>query len=260
MTVLEIKGLTVAYDRRRPVLTDVALTVGAGEIVGVVGETGSGKTTLARAVAGLVPIRTGTISLAGTDLTALKARALRDFRRTGRLQLVFQDPLRALDPDWDVNALVAEPLAVAGAVPAGERAERVADALRAVGLDPALAARRPAQLSGGQRQRVLLARALVTAPDLVIADEPVSALDAAARNHVLALLAGLRDRSGTSQLVISHDLPSLAGLADRIAVLYRGRIVEEGPVERVLTEPSHPYTARLVAATPRLRRLRPAAV
>jgi ABC-type glutathione transport system ATPase component len=260
MTVLEIKGLTVAYDRRRPVLTDVALTIGAGEIVGVVGETGSGKTTLARAVAGLVPIRTGTISLSGTDLTALKGRALRDFRRTGRLQLVFQDPLRALDPDWDVSALVAEPLAVAGAVSAGERAERVADALRAVGLDPALAARRPAQLSGGQRQRVLLARALVAAPDLVIADEPVSALDAAARNHILALLAGLRDRSGTSQLVISHDLPSLAGLADRIAVLYRGRIVEEGPVERVLTEPSHPYTARLVAATPRLRRLRPAAV
>ena len=289
MTVLEIKGLTVAYDRRRAVLTDVALTVGAGEIVGVVGETGSGKTTLARAVAGLVPIRAGTISLSGTDLTALKGRALRDFRRTGRLQLVFQDPLRALDPDWDVSALVAEPLAVAGrvagkaagaapvgAVPAGqaagkaagpvpageraERAEQVADALRAVGLDPALAARRPAQLSGGQRQRVLLARALVTAPDLVIADEPVSALDAAARNHVLALLAGLRDRSGTSQLVISHDLPSLAGLADRIAVLYRGRIVEEGPVERVLTAPSHPYTARLVAATPRLRRLRPAAV
>ncbi|MEY9929850.1 ABC-type glutathione transport system ATPase component [Catenulispora sp. GP43] len=259
MTCLEINGLTAAYDRRRTVLTDVALTVGAGEIVGVVGETGSGKTTLARAVAGLVPVRAGTISLGGTDLTALKGRALRDFRRTGRLQLVFQDPLRALDPDWDVNALVAEPLAVAGTVPAGERAERVAEALRAVGLDPGLAARRPWQLSGGQRQRVLLARALVTAPALVIADEPVSALDAAARNHVLALLAGLRDRSGTSQLVISHDLPSLAGLADRIVVLYRGRIVEDGPVEQVLREPSHPYTARLVAATPRLRRLRPTA-
>ena len=259
MTVLDVKGLTVAYDRHRNVLADVALSVGAGEIVGVVGETGSGKTTLARAVAGLVPARAGTISLGGTELTALRGRALRDFRRTGRLQLVFQDPLRALDPDWDVRALVAEPLAVAGAVPPEERAGRVAEALRAVGLDPGLAGRRPAQLSGGQRQRVLLARALVTAPALVIADEPVSALDASARNHVLALLSGLRETSGTSQLVISHDLPSLAGLVDRIAVLHRGRIVEDGPVERVLAEPSHPYTARLVAATPRLRRLRPAA-
>jgi ABC-type glutathione transport system ATPase component len=259
MTVLDVQGLTVAYDRHRSVLADVALAVGAGEIVGVVGETGSGKTTLARAVAGLVPVRAGTIKLGDTDLTALRGRSLRAFRRTGRLQLVFQDPLRALDPDWDVSALVAEPLAAAGTVPAGEHADRVADALRAVGLDPALAGRRPAQLSGGQRQRVLLARALVTSPALVIADEPVSALDATARNHVLALLAGLREQSGTSQVVISHDLPSLAGLADRIAVLYRGRIVEDGPVEQVLTEPSHPYTARLVAATPRLRRLRAAA-
>ncbi|ACU71680.1 ABC transporter related [Catenulispora acidiphila DSM 44928] len=259
MTLLDVQGLTVAYDRRRNVLTDVALSVGVGEIVGVVGETGSGKTTLARAVAGLVPVRAGTIGLAGTDLAGLRGRALRDFRRTGRLQLVFQDPLRALDPDWDVSALVGEQLAVAGTVPVAERAERVADALRAVGLDPGLAVRRPAQLSGGQRQRVLLARALVGKPALLIADEPVSALDATSRNDVLALLAGLREHSGTSQLVISHDLPSLAGLADRIAVLYRGRIVEHGPVRRVLEEPSHPYTARLVAATPRLRRLRPAA-
>jgi ABC-type glutathione transport system ATPase component len=258
MTVLDVKGLTVAYDRHQSVLAGVALTVGAGEIVGVVGETGSGKTTLARAVAGLAPVRAGTVSLGGTELTALRGRALRDFRRTGRLQLVFQDPLRALDPDWDVRALVAEPLAAAGTGTPEERAERVAEALRAVGLDPGLAGRRPARLSGGQRQRVLLARALVTSPDLVIADEPVSALDATARNRVLALLSGLRERSGTSQLVISHDLPSLAGLADRIAVLYRGRIVEDGPVERVLEEPSHPYTARLVAATPRLRRPRPA--
>jgi ABC-type glutathione transport system ATPase component len=252
--LLAVGNLTVAYDRHRPVLSDVSLTVAPGEIVGIVGETGSGKTTLARAVVGLVPSDAGRIGFEGTDLAALRGRALRDFRRTGRLQFVFQDPLRALDPDLDVRAIVAEPLAVSGIVPKAEHAARVARALEDVGLDPALAARRPAQLSGGQRQRVLLARALVTEPALLIADEPVSALDAAARNHVLALLSGLRERTGTAVLVITHDLASLAGLADRVAVLRHGRIVEDGPVRRVLEQPSHPYTARLVAATPRLRR------
>ena len=257
--LLAVSDLTVAYDRHRPVLADVSLGVAPGEIVGIVGETGSGKTTLARAVVGLVPAATGRIAFEGVDLAALRGRALRDFRRTGRLQFVFQDPLRALDPDLDVRTIVAEPLAVAGAVPRAEHAARVAGVLADVGLDPALAARRPAQLSGGQRQRVLLARALVTAPALLIADEPVSALDASARNHVLALLSGLRERTGTAVLVITHDLASLAGLADRVAVLRHGRIVEDGPVGRVLEQPSHPYTARLVAATPRLRRAAPAA-
>jgi ABC-type glutathione transport system ATPase component len=140
-------------------------------------------------------------------------------------------------------------------VGAAERGERVAEALRSVGLDPAaLSERLPGQLSGGQRQRVLLARALVTRPALLIADEPVSALDAANRNHVLRLLAELRDASGTAVLVISHDLHSLAGIADRVAVLNQGRIVEQGPVRDVLNDPRHPYTARLVAAAPRLRR------
>ena len=257
--LLDISGLTVAYDRRRLVLADVALGVAPGEIVGIVGETGSGKTTLARAVVGLVPASCGRIAFEGTDLTGLRGRALREFRRTGRLQFVFQDPLRALDPDLDVRTIIAEPLAVSGTVPKTEHAARVARALEDVGLDAALAERRPAQLSGGQRQRVLLARALVTEPALLIADEPVSALDAATRNHVLALLAGLRARTGTAVLVITHDLASLAGLADRVAVLRHGRIVEAGPVAQVLEHPTHPYTARLVAATPRLRRAAPAA-
>lgn len=253
-TLLDVSDLTVAYDRRRPVLADVALRVAPGEIAGIVGETGSGKTTLARAVVGLVPASSGRIAFEGTDLAALKGRALRDFRRDGRLQFVFQDPLRALDPDLDVRAIVAEPLAVSGAVAKSEHADRAARALADVGLDPALADRRPAQLSGGQRQRVLLARALVTRPALLIADEPVSALDAATRDHVLGLLAGLRERSDTAVLVITHDLASLAGIADRVAVLRHGRIVEDGPVGQVLEHPAHPYTARLVAATPRLRR------
>ena len=254
--ILEISGLTVSYGGRgtAPVLSGVDLDVWPGEILGIIGETGSGKTTLARAVVGLAPVRSGRIAFEGTEISALRGRRLRGFRRTGRLQFAFQDPLRALDPELDTAAIVAEPLTVAGLEDRTERAARVAGALRAVGLDEALAERLPGQLSGGQRQRVLLARALVTRPRLLIADEPVSALDAANRNHVLRLLADLRDTTGTALVVISHDLHSLAGIADRIAVLNQGRIVELGPVRDVLDNPRHSYTIRLLAAAPRLRR------
>jgi ABC-type glutathione transport system ATPase component len=256
--LLEISGLTVSYGGRHGarVLSDVDLTVRRGEILGIIGETGSGKTTLARAIVGLVPARSGRICFEGAELSALRGRRLRDFRRGGRLQFAFQDPLRALDPELAVAAIVGEPLTIAGTVDRAERAARVAEALRAVGLDAALTERLPGQLSGGQRQRVLLARALVTRPALLIADEPVSALDAANRNHVLRLLADLRDASGTTVAVISHDLHSLAGIADRVAVLHQGRIAEHGPVREVLDRPQHPYTIRLVAAAPRLRRER----
>ena len=254
--LLDIADLTVSYGGRHgaPVLSQVELTVRPGEILGVIGETGSGKTTLARAVVGLAPVRSGRITFEGTEISALRGRRLRDFRRAGRLQFAFQDPLRALDPDIPVAATIAEPLAIAASADKAERESRVREALLAVGLDPALSDRLPGQLSGGQRQRVLLARALVTRPALLLADEPVSALDAANRNHVLRLLADLRDLSGTALLVISHDLHSLAGIADRLAVLHRGRIAEQGPARDVLDNPQHPYTARLVAAAPRLRR------
>ena len=254
--LLEISGLTVSYGGRHgaAVLSDVGLAVHPGEILGVIGETGSGKTTLARAVVGLAPVRTGRIAFEGAEISALRGRRLRDFRRTGRLQFAFQDPLRALDPDLSIAASVAEPLAVAGTADRAEREGWVREALLAVGLDPALSDRLPGQLSGGQRQRALLARALVTRPALLLADEPVSALDAANRNHVLRLLADLRDLSGTALLVISHDLHSLAAIADRLAVLHRGRIAEQGPARDVVDAPQHPYTARLVAAAPRLRR------
>jgi ABC-type glutathione transport system ATPase component len=256
--LLEISGLTVSYGGRHGarVLSDVELSVRHGEILGIIGETGSGKTTLARAIVGLVPVRSGRIRFEGAEISALRGRRLRDFRRGGRLQFAFQDPLRALDPELTVAAIVGEPLSIAGAVDRSERTARVAEALHAVGLDEALSERLPGQLSGGQRQRVLLARALVTRPALLIADEPVSALDAANRNHVLRLLADLRDASGATVAVISHDLHSLAGIADRVAVLHRGRIAEHGPVREVLDCPQHPYTIRLVAAAPRLRRER----
>ncbi|GAA2011052.1 hypothetical protein GCM10009839_01320 [Catenulispora yoronensis] len=254
--LLAVDTVTVGYGGRHgaPVLTEAILAVRSAEIVGIIGETGSGKTTLARAVTGLVPVRSGRIVFDGTEISALRGRERRAFRRSGRLQFAFQDPLRALDPELTVAESVGEALAIAGTADKAEREARVADALHAVGLPEGLLDRYPGRLSGGQRQRVLLARSLVTRPALLICDEPVSALDAANRGHVLRLLADLRDTTATSVLVISHDLPSLAGVADRVAVLHRGRVVEEGPVRQVLEDPQDPYTARLVAAAPRLRR------
>jgi oligopeptide/dipeptide ABC transporter ATP-binding protein len=249
-----VERLDVAFDRHR-VLSDLSLRVQAGEILGIIGETGSGKTTLARAVAGLAPVHSGSIRFGGTELTGLRGRALRAWRRSGALQYVFQDPLRALDPQHTVDTIVGEGLAVAGV--RDGLADRVAAALTRVGLEPGLGSRRPGQISGGQRQRVLLARALAVAPRLLLCDEPVSALDASNRNHVLRLLADLRDTSGVTVVVISHDLSSLAGIADRVAVLYGGHIVEHGPIGDVLSDPRHPYTALLAASAPSVRRERP---
>lgn len=267
--LLRATGLSVSYARPRKAvhlgtgaaLSDVSLDVAPGEIVGIVGETGSGKTTFARATVGLVRPAAGTIEFDGRPISALTGRARRRFRREGRIQLVFQDPLRSLDPDMTVNRLVGEPLEVAGTPAAGERAERVAEALREVGLQPEVVGdRRPGRLSGGQRQRVALARAIVTRPRLLFCDEPVSALDVSNRNLVLNLLDRLRRDLGLAVVIIAHDLSSLAGIADRVAVFYRGRLVEQGPIRDVLDEPAHPYTALLVASAPRIdgrRRLNP---
>ncbi len=259
--LLDIRGLSVAYGRgprgTARVLDGVDLTARAGEILGVIGETGSGKTTLARAAVGLVRPLSGGVGFDGRDLTRLRGRALRAFRRSGQVQFTFQDPLRSLDPDLTVREIVGEPLAVAG-TQRGERAARVAEALARVGLDPdGVAGRTPGRLSGGQRQRVSLARAIVTRPRLLISDEPVSALDASNRNLVLRLLDDLRRDLDLAVVVISHDLSSLAGVADRVAVLYRGRLVEQGPIADVLTTPAHPYTALLTASAPSVRRERP---
>lgn len=253
--VLEISDLEVSYGGRhaRPVLSNVSLSVRAGEILGVVGETGSGKSTLARAVVGLVHPRAGAIVFDGDDITGLRRRERRAFRRAGRLQFAFQDPLRALDPDLTVREIISEPLAVAG-IDRSARERRTTEALHAVALDESLLSRAPGHLSGGQRQRVLLARAVITRPRLLLADEPVSALDASTRNHVLNLLIRLRQELGTAIVVISHDLGSLAAIADRVAVLYRGTVVEHGPVHDVLNHPLHPHSALLSASAPTLAR------
>ena len=257
MSLLEIEDLVVGYGERRaaPVLDGVSLEVRPGEILGVIGETGSGKTTLARTIVGLVPARSGRVVFDGVEISGLRGRALRGFRRRGAVQFVFQDPLRALDPEVTAAESVAEPLAAAGVGERAERGERAVAALRAAGLGREHGERLPGRLSGGQRQRVLLARALVTDPRLLICDEPVSALDAANRNHVLRLLLNLRDEAGVAALIISHDLHSLAGVADRVAVLDGGRVVEQGTVREVLERPQHPYTRRLLAAAPRLHAL-----
>lgn len=261
--LLRATGLSVSYARPRKgihlgtgaALSEVSLDVRAGEIVGIVGETGSGKTTLARATVGLVAPVAGSIEFDGRQISALKGRALRSFRREGRIQLVFQDPLRSLDPDLTVTRLVGEPLDVAGTLDPRERADRVEEALREVGLEPEVVGdRRPRQLSGGQRQRVALARAIVTKPRLLFCDEPVSALDVSNRNLVLNLLNRLRRDLDLAVVIIAHDLSSLAGIADRVAVFYRSRLVEQGPIRDVLENPAHPYTALLVASAPSVER------
>ncbi|MCK9925095.1 ABC transporter ATP-binding protein [Frankia sp. AgPm24] len=253
--LLRIEGLGVSFLERggigrTRVLDGIELTVRPGEIVGIVGETGSGKTTLARAVAGLTPADRGQVRLDGEDILGLRTRARRRFRRGGAIQFVFQDPLRSLDPELTIGASIAEGMAIAGVGSRSERAERVAGALTLVGLDPAVAQRRPAQISGGQRQRASIARAVVADPRLLLCDEPVSALDASNRNHILILLDELRRRLSVGIVVISHDLSSLAGIADRVVVLYRGRVVEDGPIADVFAAPRHPYTALLIASAP----------
>ena len=243
--------------RANQVLSGVDLDVWPGEIVGLVGETGSGKTTLARTVVGLVHPRRGRILFEGLPISALRRGALRAQRRRGDVQLVFQDPLRSLDPDLTVAEIVAEGLTIRGETDRGEIRQRVTSALEKVGLDATVLERTPGQISGGQRQRVSIARALAVEPRLLICDEPVSALDASTRNYVLRLLEELRTSLGLAIVIISHDLSSLAGIADRIVVLYRGRIVEDGPVDRVFATPLHPYTALLMASAPSVQHDRP---
>lgn len=252
--VIEARGIEVAYGagrHRKPIIHGASFEVGPGESVGVIGETGSGKSTIARALVGLVPVAEGAIRIGGEDVTSFRARQWREFRRRGVIQYVFQDPLRALDPDLTVGESLAEPLRLQGRLSKAQIRDRIAFRLEQVRLDSALLARFPGEISGGQRQRILLARALATEPRAFILDEPVSALDAANRVSVLEILNDLR-AAGTSLMFISHDLGSVAGVTDRVLVLYRGEIVESGRTVDVVSDPQHPYTRLLVGSAPSL--------
>ncbi|MEP6994744.1 MAG: ABC transporter ATP-binding protein [Acidobacteriota bacterium] len=231
-----------------PALRGVGFEIRAGETLGLVGESGSGKTTAGRIVARLVEPDAGAIRFGGEDWLALKGKALR--RRRRELQVVFQDPQTSLNPRMRVADQIAEPLRVQRLARGRARADRVRGLLADVGLAPEIADRFPFELSGGQRQRVAIARALATEPRFLVCDEPVSALDVSIAAQILNLLLDLRERAGLSYLFIAHDLAVVSRIADRVAVMYLGRIVEEGAVSEILTRPLHPYTVALLAAVP----------
>ncbi|HMM35852.1 MAG TPA: ABC transporter ATP-binding protein [Thermoanaerobaculia bacterium] len=262
-TLLSVRGLARTFrpphallpDRTRrevPAVADVSFDLAAGETLALVGESGSGKSTTARLVLRLLAPDRGRIDFDGRDWLALPPRELRRARRD--VGVVFQDPGRSLNPRMSVGAVVGEPLAIHGIGDAGERRSRVEALLAAVGLPPRSVRARPGELSTGQRQRVAIARALATAPKLVVLDEPVSALDVSIRAQVLNLLLDLQAAtpSRPAYLFIGHDLGVVGRVATRTAVMYLGRIVEEGPTGEVLGSPRHPYTALLLASRPGL--------
>ena len=230
-------------------LNGVSFRIEAGRSLGIVGESGSGKSTLARLVMALDRPTAGRVLLDGRDLHALPAQELRTARRD--FQMVFQDPYGSLDPRMTVERIVTEPLVAQGAGRAAERREQAAEVLGSVGLRTADLGKYPHEFSGGQRQRIAIARALVTRPRLIVADEPVSALDVSVQAQVLNLMQDLQDQFGVTYMLISHDLAVVHHLCDDVAVLWQGRIVEQGPPERLFRAAEHPYTRALLAAVPK---------
>ncbi len=231
-------------------LRGVSLDIHAGRSLGVVGESGSGKSTLARLVMALDTPSAGSVELLGRDLHRLTACELRAARRD--LQMVFQDPYGSLDPRQTVETIVTEPLQALANATKAELRERAAEVLAQVGLRAGDAHKYPHEFSGGQRQRIAIARAVITRPRLIVADEPVSALDVSVQAQVLNLLQDLQERHGVSYLLISHDLAVVQQLCDEVLVLYQGQVVERGAPQALFTQPRHPYTQALVAAVPRM--------
>ena len=227
---------------------DVSLSIPRGKTLGLVGETGSGKSTLARCVAGLIPVTSGRVTFNGRDITNLSRRAMRPVRR--EIQMIFQDPYSSLNPRRRVGAIIGDPFAIHKTATGTERKRQVQELMERVGLNPEHYNRFPAEFSGGQRQRIGVARALALRPQLIICDEPVSALDVSIQAQVLNLLADLQQDFGLSYLFIAHDLEVVRHVSDSVAVMYLGRIGESGPENAVYTSPRHPYTAALLSAAP----------
>ena len=232
-------------------LNGVSFSIAKGRSLGVVGESGCGKSTLARCVMALEPLDGGRVEIEGAHLEGLSTEALRDKRR--HFQMVFQDPFGSLDPRQKVARIVAEPLEALERMSKAERLERVSEVIASVGLKPNDIDKFPHEFSGGQRQRIAIARALVTKPTLIVADEPVSALDVSVQAQVLNLLQDLQDQFGVTYLMISHDLAVVEYVCDEVAVMYLGNIVEHGPAAEVFANPVHPYTRALLEAVPQLK-------
>jgi oligopeptide/dipeptide ABC transporter ATP-binding protein len=257
-TVLEVRDVAVHFGGRhglfgksRSVLkavNGVDLTIRRNETVALVGESGCGKSTLSNAIVGLLPPTHGSILIKGEEVVGASRRKLNEIRR--HVQMIFQDPALSLDPRSTIGATIGEPLAVRGIAKGGALRDRVSDLLTQVGLRPEHASRYPHQFSGGQRQRIVIARALALEPDLVVCDEPVSALDVSVRSQVLNLLVALQKRMGVSYLFVSHDLAVVRHISDRVAVMYLGRIVEEAQRDTFFANPKHPYTRALMSAVP----------
>jgi peptide/nickel transport system ATP-binding protein len=256
---LSVRDLVRDYRRPRTPLTrpapvvhalrGVSFDVAPGEHFGIVGESGCGKSTLLRLLAGLDRVTSGTVMVDGRDITRLPERRLGFLRE--HLQLVFQDPMGSLDPRMRVRDIIAEPLVSQGR---GDHEDRVVELLEAVGLSREAADRYPHQFSGGQRQRISIARALAPRPRVIVADEPVSALDVSVRAQVLNLIADLVDELDLTLVFVSHDLSVVRHVCDRIAVVHDGRIVETGPTDQLYDDPQHPYTRTLVNAVPTLEK------
>jgi oligopeptide transport system ATP-binding protein len=261
--ILEVEGLVKHFDaghgRVVHAVEDVSLEIAPGEVVGLVGESGSGKSTVGNCVLRLLEPTDGSIRLRGTDVTHLSRRALRPLRR--EMHMVFQDPYSSLNPRMTNGAIVGEPLRLHGITHSDdERESRVVELFDQVGLNAELRQRYPHELSGGQRQRVGLARALSVQPSLLIADEPVSALDVSVQAAILNLLSDLQEELGFACLFITHDLSIVEYFCDRVVVMYLGRVVETGTVEQIFNRPQHPYTQALLSAAvvpdPRVQRTR----
>lgn len=251
--LLQVQNLVVDYPgkgfRAKPfrALNEVSIEISCGETLGLVGESGSGKTTLGRALLGLAPVTGGTIVFEGKDIGHAGRRQRRMLSRD--LQVVFQDPYTSLNPSMTIGDILAEPLRVQGKTGADAR-RRVREVLDRVGLPHDTIGRLPREFSGGQRQRVAIARALALSPKLIVCDEPVSALDLSTQAKVLDLFLQIQRDTGVSYLFVSHDLDVVRHLSHRVAVMYRGEIVEQGWAAQVTSEPEHPYTQRLLLASP----------
>ena len=229
---------------------DVSLTIEQGETLGLVGESGSGKTTLGRMLVRLIEPDSGSIAVNGQEILGARGRRLRRLRRD--MQIIFQDPFGSLDPRMTVEQIVCEPLVIHGEGNRNARLARAAEMMRAVGMDASALARYPHEFSGGQRQRIGIARALILRPLFIVADEPVSALDVSVGAQIVNLMRKLQREFNLTYLFISHSLPVVRYLSTRIAVMYRGKLVETAPVEEITTSPRHEYTRSLLAATPEL--------